>query len=118
MLHQDKYAKGHKKVPKKQVIRPGHYARCRALAGNDMAAGLLLYRIDGLWRFVKKKLQRHGNDWIAMSRAEWAKSSGLTINELKDRALPRLKKQCGHFVQIKTMRLDPTKPNLLICTES
>lgn len=113
MLPKDKYAKAKTKKPKKQTIRPGHYARARALAGNDMAAGLLLYRIDGLWRFVKNKLQRHGDDWIAMSRSDWAKSSGLTINELKDRALPRLKKHCGHFVQFKTMRLDPTKPNLL-----
>lgn len=107
---------------KKYVAQPGHYARCRKLAGNDMAAGLLLYAIYGRWMLALKKqsgsnkstfLQRKGDSWIAMSRANWARASGLTEAEAKNRAIPRLKKSCKHFIKFRQWRLSPPDPKLL-----
>jgi len=40
-----------------------------------------------------------------MSRDDWALSAGLTRSEIKDRALPRLRKSCSGFVEVRTMRL-------------
>jgi len=93
--------------------RPSQLARCRMMAGGDVIAGILLYRIMGLWSQYKAKLKRGGEEWIAMSRVNWARSSGLTESELKNRALPRLKKSCGQFLTFKTMRLSPVSPNML-----
>jgi hypothetical protein len=112
-------------TPKKKtkyIAQPGHYARCRKLAGNDMAAGLLLYTIYGRWNLALKKksntgkntfLQRKGVPWIAMSRENWAIASGLTLAETKNRALPRLKKSCGQFIRFEAWRLNPTSPKQL-----
>jgi hypothetical protein len=85
---------------------PGPYALARNRAGGDMAAGLLLYRIMWRWR-MKKKLLRLGREWIAMSRSDWAREAGLSEAEMKNRALPKLRKQ--PFVRIRAMKLGTKK---------
>ncbi len=60
---------------------------------------------------MDKKLTRHGKQWIAMSRADWAREAGLSLGELKNRALPKLKKL--PFVEIKAMRLTASTPKVL-----
>ena len=75
-----------------------------------MATAAFLYRIK--WRFqMKKKIERFGKEWVAMSRADWAKECGLTIGEFKNRALPRLREQ--PFVTIRQMKLNPIEPKVL-----
>jgi hypothetical protein len=88
---------------------PGRYAHCRRVAGNDMAAGLLLYRILYLWVARKTKLERLGKKWLAMSRSDWARSAGLSEDEMKDRALPRVRNNCHAFVDIRQMKLGTVK---------
>jgi len=83
--------------------RPNLNALCRKLAGGDMAAGLLLAHILYIWRNRRGKLERHGRDWLAHKREAWAEASGLTFSEFRDRALPRLKKECHGFLTIKAM---------------
>jgi hypothetical protein len=101
----------------KRPATPGHFAICRNLTDGDWAAAALLQRIVGLWLYRDGKgvnfLKRLGTDWIAMSRSDWAVSAGLSEAEMKDRALPRLKKTCASFVTVRTMRLSPDEPNLL-----
>jgi hypothetical protein len=92
---------------------PGEVALCRKVSGGDMAAGILLHRIAVLWKLRKKKLERFGREWLAMSRADWARSAGLSEAEMKDRALPRLKKACAAFIEVRPMRLTPDSPNIL-----
>ncbi|MFV8557497.1 hypothetical protein ACNQ62_05435 [Sulfitobacter sp. SBS6] len=89
--------------------RPNLNALCRKLAGEDMAAGLLLAHILYIWRNRKKKLERHGLHWLAHKREAWAKASGLTFSEFRDRALPRLRKECQAFLTIKAMGNGPAK---------
>lgn len=86
-------------------IAPGRLAICRNLAGGSLAAGVLLYRIAGLWAFREKKLERFNMKWIAMSRAEWARSAGLSLNEYDRVAMRGLKKHCSEFVTVRTMKL-------------
>jgi hypothetical protein len=89
---------------------PGAFAVARNQAGGDLAAAAFLYRIK--WRFrMKKKLERNGLNWVAMSRDNWAKESGLTFGEFKNRALPRLRQQL--FVKIQQWKLEPRGPKLL-----
>lgn len=95
-----------------QVI-PSELAICVALAGGNLPAGTLLYRITGLWRVRKKKLSRQEREWLAMSRDGWAKSAGLTIGQLKNAALPKLKKHCTAFINIRPMKLAFDKPKQL-----
>ncbi len=89
---------------------PGAFAVARNQAGGDWAAAVFLYRIKFRWG-MKKKLERHGIDWVAMSRENWAKESGLSFGEFKNRALPKLRK-CP-FVTIRAMKLKPDGPKLL-----
>ena len=93
---------------------PGRLAVCRNLAGTDLVAGVLLYRMVGLWIYRKKKLCRMGKEWLAMSRDEWARSAGLTTSETKNRALPRLRTHCSTFLDIRTMKLKPSDKNNMI----
>jgi hypothetical protein len=86
---------------------PGSYAIARNQAGGDWAAGLLLYRIKYRFLTVKKKLIRGSREWIAVSRADWAREAGLSEAEMKNRALPKLRKQ--QFVTIKQMKLGADK---------
>lgn len=89
--------------------RPNLNALCRKLAGGDMAAGLLLAHILYVWRNRRGKLERHGQEWLAHKRDAWAEASGLTFSEFRDRALPRLKKECHEFLTIKAMGNGPDK---------
>jgi hypothetical protein len=97
-------------MPKKEIKsnfgEPGAYAMARNQAGGDWAAGLLLYRLKWRWQ-SKTKLKRLGNDWIAMSRSDWAREAGLSDGEIKNRALPKLRKR--QFVTIRAMRLGNQK---------
>jgi hypothetical protein len=98
-------------MPKKQKKAsfgyPGAYAVTRNQAGGDWAAGLLLYRLIYRWRTVVKKLYRHGREWIAMSRIDWAREAGLSEAEMKNRALPKLRKLS--FVKIRAMKVGKDK---------
>jgi hypothetical protein len=89
--------------------RPNLNALCRKLAGGDMAAGLLLAHVLFEWRNRKHKLERNCLDWLAHTREAWAGAAGLTLYELKDRALPRLKRECHEFLTIKAQGHGPAK---------
>ena len=43
---------------------PGAFAISRNHADGDIAAGILLYRIQYRWNFSKRKLHRHGKEWV------------------------------------------------------
>jgi len=95
------------------VNHPGEFALCRRLTSGDWAAAVLLHRVMVLCKLRKTKLKRFGKEWLAMSRKEWADSAGLSDAEIKDRALPNLRKHCSGFVEIRTMRIVPDQPNKL-----
>ncbi len=86
---------------------PGAFAQARNAAGGDWAAGVLLYRIHYRWHTVSSKLDRCGKEWLAMSREELAIESGLSMSELKNRALPKLRKL--PFIEIRAMKLGKIK---------
>jgi hypothetical protein len=98
----------------KKHTAPRQLAICRNLAGGDLAAGVLLYRMVGLWKVRPTKLERLGREWLALSREDWARSAGLTVAETKNRALPRLRHECGGFLLIRTMKLKPSDKNNMI----
>lgn len=85
---------------------PGAFAVARNQVGGDWAAAALLFRLKWRWR-MEKKLTRLGREWIAMSRKDWAQEAGLSEGEMKNRALPKLRK-CG-FVRIRAMKLGSVK---------
>ncbi|MES2905493.1 MAG: hypothetical protein V4691_00430 [Pseudomonadota bacterium] len=89
--------------------KPGAFAVARYHVGGDLAAAALFYRLAWRWK-SDKKLERLGKEWIAMSRSEWAKEAGLSDAEMKNRALPKLKK-CS-FVKIRAMKLKANKKAL------
>lgn len=95
-----------KKLTKANFGLPGLYALARNRAGGDWAAGLLLYRLMWRWR-MEHKLERLGKQWVAMSRDDWAREAGLSSGEMKNRALPNLRKQA--FVTIRGMKLGNRK---------
>ncbi len=95
-------------------IAPGQLAVCRNLADGDLVAGVLLYRIFGLWKVRPKKLTRMNREWLAMSRDDWARSAGLTVAEIKNRALPKLRSHCASFLEIRPMKLKPNDKNNLL----
>jgi len=82
---------------------PSLFARCRVLAGGPLPATVLLYRIRYLWIKREKKLQRFGKDWLAMTQAQWASSSGLKRSEIADYAVPHLKNCCAEYLTIRAM---------------
>lgn len=101
-------------TPKKTIGgfgKPGAFAQTRREVGGDWAAAVLFYRLKFRWLHTKKKLNRKGKDWVAMSRADWAREAGLSEGEMKNRALPNLRK-CS-FVEIRPMRLSPNHPRML-----
>lgn len=83
---------------------PGEFAIARNQVGGDICAAALLYRLKYRWR-LKKKLERFGKEWIAMSRRDWAREAGLTFGEIKNRALPKIR-NCG-FVEVRAMKITP-----------
>src|SRR5450755_3453189 len=97
-------------MPKKKVKsnfgEPGPFAMARNQAGGDWAAAVLLYRLKWRWQ-MEKKLNRLGKEWIAMSRSDWAREAGLSEGEMKNRALPKLRKR--QFVKIRAMKLGSQK---------
>jgi hypothetical protein len=95
-----------KKLKKTNFGMPGYFALARNRAGGDWAAGLLLYRLMWRWR-MSNKLERLGKQWVAMSRSDWARECGLSESEMKNRALPNLRKQS--FVTIRAMKLGNKK---------
>lgn len=95
-----------KENPNLSFGKPGAFALSRNQAGGDWAAGLLLFRLKFRWQ-SKKKLERFGKEWIAMSRSDWAREAGLSEGEMKNRALPILRKR--PFVTIRAMRLGNRK---------
>jgi hypothetical protein len=83
--------------------RPNLNALCRKLVAQDMAAGLLLFHIIYVWKNRKHKITRGTTQWLAHSRDAWAQAAGLSSAEMKDRALPRVRKYCWEFLTIKAM---------------
>ena len=92
-----------KKVKAKRHWRmPNFLAQARLLAGSDWRAGMLLYRIKQVWDGTKeRRLHRCGAEWVAMSRADWARSAGLSDSEIKNYAIPEIKAKCGEFLRFE-----------------
>ncbi|MBB4632925.1 hypothetical protein [Sphingosinicella soli] len=91
-------------VKAKQQARlsaPSLWARCRAIAAGDWRAGTLLYRIAYLWETTPNKMTLPGGsrEYLALTQADWCSSTGLEPSELKNYAVPRLKKYASHIVQ-------------------
>lgn len=103
-------AKAKQPKPSKDWIREGTAALCRITAGGSMAAGVLFHALLELWLDTPRKVQREERDWLFLSSAELQKLSGLTKFELRDRAIPHLKK-CPFF-EIKTGRITRDHPNV------
>lgn len=91
------------KKTKARLAAPGELARCRIAAGGDWRAGAFLYRIAFLWRAINPKLNRHGKEWLAMTREEWATASGLGWSEFVNYGLPLLRKHGQIYVEIRSM---------------
>ena len=91
------------KQTKSKLASPGELARCRAVVGGDWRAAMLLYRIAHLWRTIHPKLTRHGKEYLAMQRADWAMSAGLSEAEMNKYALPRLRKYGFGIVEAAAM---------------
>lgn len=100
-----------KKEPTLHFGKPGAWAVARNQAGGDWAAACLLYRAKFYFQEGKKRLERHGREWIAMSRSDWARECGLSESEMKNRALPKLRKR--QFMTIRAMKITPQGPKLL-----
>jgi hypothetical protein len=105
-MSKQKYPSAQKQTPNSHFGVPGAFAVARNQAGLDWAAAVLLYRLK--WRWLgEKKLKRFGKEWIAMSRSDWAQEAGLSEAEMKNRALPNLRKR--QFVTIRAMKLGNKK---------
>jgi hypothetical protein len=91
------------KQRKSRLSAPGELARCRGVVSGDWRAAMLLYRIAHLWRTINPKMVRSGQEYLAMSRADWAMSAGLSEAELIKYALPRLRKYGSSFVTLQAM---------------
>jgi hypothetical protein len=105
-MPKQKHPSAQNQTPNSHFGLPGAFALSRNQAGRDWAAGVLLYRLKWRWQ-ADKKLERLGKEWIAMSRSNWAKEAGLSEGELKNRALPQLRKR--PFVTIRSMKLGTKK---------
>jgi len=99
------------KEPNHYFGKPGAFALARNQAGGDWAAGVLLYRVKYRLRPEAKKLKRHDKEWVAMSRNDWAREAGLSDGEMRNRALPKLRKR--QFITIRQMKISPNGPKLL-----
>ncbi|TPN46370.1 hypothetical protein [Mesorhizobium sp. B1-1-7] len=86
---------------------PGLIAQLRNVVDGQWPAALLLYRLLYRWSNVPTKLTRNKREWIAMSREDWAREAGLSASEMKNRALPHLRKYT--FVAIRAMKLGNVK---------
>lgn len=88
---------------KSRLSAPSELARCRAIVGGDVLAGMLLYRLAYLYRTINPKLKRNGHEYLALSRDDLATSAGLSPSELKNRALPRVKMYASEIISIRAM---------------
>lgn len=88
---------------KARLAAPGALARCRHIAGGDLRAALLLYRIAGLWKAIESKMTLPGGsrEYLAMTQAEWADAAGLSESECRKYAIKRLQKYASHVVQFE-----------------
>lgn len=86
-----------------KLTAPGEFARCRAIAGGDVSAGLLLHRIAILWRSINPKmtLSGTGQEYLAMTQADWGISAGVEPSAIRNYAIPRLKKYAHEIVEIE-----------------
>jgi hypothetical protein len=103
--------KAWKDAKKNYYGKPGAVAVSRVQAGGDWAAGMLLYRVKFHFKEGKKQLERFEKLWVAMPRSAWALEAGLTESEMKNRALPKLRKR--QFIEVRGMKLRPNGPKLL-----
>ena len=98
---------------KRDWSMPNWLAQARLLAGGDLRAACLLYRIMQVWKGTKRKLRRCGEEWVAMPRADWARSAGLTDSEIRNYALPELKANCGDFLTFRAWKVRHDGPKVL-----
>lgn len=89
--------------------RPNLNALCRKMAGGDIMAGVLLFHILYVWNNRTHKQDWLGKDWLYHSREAWATAAGLSFDEFKKRALPRIKKYCHEFLIIRQRGNGPHK---------
>lgn len=100
-------------TPSNNLGKPSMFAIAVQHAGGNIHAGALLFRLKSLFDPKKPigKLHRFDKEWNAMSRADWAASSGLTFSQLRHIALPILREL--PFITVKAMRTRPDSPVLL-----
>ncbi|GLT01506.1 hypothetical protein GCM10007897_29000 [Sphingobium jiangsuense] len=86
-----------------KLTAPGAIARCRHIAGGDLRAAVLLYRIAGLWDAINPKMRLPGGnrEYLAMTQAEWATVAGLSESECRKYAIKRLQSCASHIVQFE-----------------
>jgi len=106
---------GKNRRAKRDWSMPNHWAQARVIVGGDWRAAVLLHRIMQVWHGTDgKRLRRGGVEFVAMARAEWARSSGLSESETKNYALPILKERCSHFLRFEAWKLRPDQPRKLL----
>jgi hypothetical protein len=88
---------------KARLTAPGAIARCRHIAGGDLRAAVLLYKIAGMWKAIESKMTLPGGskEYLALTQAQWADVAGLGESECRKYAIPRLKKYANHVVQFE-----------------
>lgn len=86
-----------------KLTAPGAIARCRHIAGGDLRAAVLLYKIAGLWSAITPKMRLPGGskEYLAMTQADWAAVAGLSESECKNYAIKRLKSHAYEIVQFE-----------------
>lgn len=95
-------------------LGPSIEALCQCLVGGNMLAGRAIHIIRHLWITRKKKFRRCGpKEWLVYRREEWALAFGMTEAQLKNNALPRLKKFVSDCVEIKQMKTHYDGPKKL-----
>jgi hypothetical protein len=103
----------HFKDKKPAFGKPGPLAIARHQAGGNLAAGMLLHQLKYYFGagYKGSTLSRDGREWIAMSREQWARESGLSVGQMKNAALKHLR--ASPFVRIEQWKLKYTGPKLL-----
>ncbi len=86
-------------------VAPGEFALCRKVAGGDWAAGALLHSVAVMWKLRKNKLTRAGKEWLAMPRCDWARRTGLSDAEMKERWLGQSAQWAEWIVCLKAARM-------------
>ncbi|MEO9337200.1 hypothetical protein ABFT80_07175 [Mesorhizobium sp. SB112] len=91
------------KKTQSKLTAPGALARCRQIAGGDLRAAALLYRIAGMWDAFETKMRLPGGsrEYLAMTQADWAIVAGLSESECRKYAIKRLQSHAYEIVRFE-----------------